>query len=238
MPAWNYIFKIVKTRLKDLGINFISIGLEIAGICFQDICSIFVELCLQDAQIALLHFTRLCCSNNGVNSIIQSLLLLLHHPWQECENIHPSLSSPTSWENLWSEVTTTAALEIGNLNTSPGIHPQSSYNIHRDSFYQYQPEEIASWTRKSSQYKWPDIFYWFVLIVLVLFCDSPCLELAGRACCSPGTICASAQSDWARALGDVLASPSLALSTPVQPPACLRVPPVSRGQLWAKFEVN
>ena len=141
-PAWNYIFKIVKTRLKDLGINFISIGLEIAGICFQDICSIFVELCLQDAQIALLHFTRLCCSNNGVNSITPSPALLLHHPWLECENIHPSLSSPSTWENLWSEVTTTAALEIGNLNTSPGSSLiQYTYTY---SFYQYKGEERIS----------------------------------------------------------------------------------------------
>ena len=46
-------------RLKALEFNFIPTEESIAFLYFEDICSRFVELCLQDAQIALLHFTRL-----------------------------------------------------------------------------------------------------------------------------------------------------------------------------------
>ena len=145
-------------------------------------------------------------------------------PRQECENIHPSLSSPTTEENLWSKVTTTAALKIGNLNTSPGIHPYLQY-IYIYSFYQYQPQEMSSW---GTGEKVADIFYWFDYFYSDA-CVSQCLEQARRSYLFPWDIfCVR------------LSSPAPGWPSPlsVQPPACLTVPPVSRGQLWAKFEVN
>ena len=85
-------------RLKDLEINFNPEGPSIVFLYIQDIRSISVELCLQDAQIALLHFMRLFTPLPPSSPLLPTQSS--SSSCKECENINPSLSGAPASGNL------------------------------------------------------------------------------------------------------------------------------------------